>query len=519
MPFEDAAYILLNNAREAEGAFNDLLPSPVRRTAFLAHGLVHHAHPVDARDRDAEIAHRTKVIDAWLEQEVEPVRSRSVLLDTTTLAAVEKLLADGAGASITPASLLDLSTFTHAVLLFDNVLHMESSTLDSRAMNEAIGGADPPLRPLPVQSYDERNGMAPTASDVYGVSATLVNAMEEAQEEMSRLLTVRRDGDRPAAGTTRAALDGEAAREISAAWTAVLGYPPTAEDLFGLDLSKWWSYGRANIELLERAQSLGEYVGEPSAHPAIRQLITESNARGIFNARISELLCVPYLPNSTRLPFRPLWLARYDTVMAQLADVATLDAEMREAATLSARGTALQIPLFLNALLGSVSARGDIPRRLGELRDEARSWREVRAEYLTALDRGEQRRSRELVRALDAEGLRLGRLLGVGLVAATAVVLAPVSSVAITVALATLAGLGLTSGLGPADRERLLRRIRRRHLTFITRSAQTAEANMNAYPLVTKLWSVPASIGPDAFAARFARIGSLADYAPAARVT
>lgn len=439
----------------------------------------------------------------WHAQHVEPFRKDAVMVDTTTLATVEAFARGGYEIgghsyelSVTPGLLYDLCTFINAVVLFDTVFHLESSLIDSGNLNASLASKDPPLRRLPVQSFD---GAAIEEDPIVGVGGALTSLMWNAQAEVSSW----RWGHTPGAREARDA--------VGAAWGCATN-SDVKVDQFANGECLDHDFYSDGPQLLHQALKF-EHVAPDEKMKLFLDptYLTESTVRSIFNTGLSEAIGVGYAASSARLPFRRYWLDIQDAARAQLLVSKQLDVALRGAATRTVDKVSLELPFFAAAVIRNIRDPKDLLPTIGRLRNEAAGFRARRAELNAAIDEGNDPVIAELSRAVQDESKSLMKMLAVPVIGATiAVVTAPVA-LAHSLWVPMLVVYAFSKDLVPEDRERLHRRLARRHLCFLTKTADQSRQLLDAYPAIDKLWPLSPVFKRDDFGDLFASLGQLGE--------
>ncbi len=426
---------------------------------------------------------KKKVFDAlslWNEECVEPYRENAVLVDTTTLATVKALTQGSVTAvelQVTPGILYDLCAFINSVVLFDTVFHLEASHVDTAALNQAISPADPPLRQLPIRSFD---GEAASAENpIIGVGGALTSLMWNARGEVNSWRKGETNASREARDT------------VAAAWTQATGFPVRV-DQFADGRFMDHGFSSDGPQLLRQALDVQQLPTDAEVRDRMStSYITESTVRSVFNTGVSEMIGVGYAASSARLPFRRYWLDLQGAMRRQLLE-AQLDVSLREAATKTVDRVELELPFFTAAVLGRIKEPSELLRAIGDLREEAAGFRALRAELEAAIDQRNDKVIVELKRAVNQESKNLLAALAVpAFAAAVAIVTAP-ATLAQSLWIPAMALLAGYKQLDGSNRELLKRRLTKRHLCFLTKTADQSRCLLNALPVVEKLWPISA---------------------------
>lgn len=455
---------------------------------------------------DAEIDERNHAAREWLRQATLQESPNAVFMDNTTLYTAYALVAgEQPRRSLGPVSLLDLATFVRNAVLYDHVFHLENDSFDARYLNEALG-YEPIVISVPVESFD--GGYPP--STIHGVGAFLANLFEDIKSE------IRRMGESSSVSARYQDLVA-----MTASWEAVLDRQIQPRDLTSSSVPMHWR--SVGWQLLPRILEVSSSpINGASQHPQlfakffdpseVVELISDSNHRSLFNARVADLLGLPYSPNAARLPFRQYQYRVAVVAHKQLFLIKEIEEEVarrREKYKVMTQPN-LELPVFLSGVLNRSGSLGDFFEVLAQLRSEAEPFRRRNAEYHEALKDGETggQELEAMRRALrdDARAWR-GALVApaaAGLAAVLAAASGPTAGL-------TLAGIGLLTSVGqlaPERREAVIRRFLRPDEWFLTRTADTASALRTSLPDVQRLWGAT-DAELNGYAARFDRFSKL----------
>jgi hypothetical protein len=316
----------------------------------------------------------------WIQACIASPRPNAVFMDTTTIQTALSLL-KGDRQILTPMTLLDLANVTSALIVNDNIFHLENSDLDSPSFNDLLH--DRAFIPLPVSA--KAGAVGSFALSHWRQSRLYLNRVAQADPELS-----------------------EDARAIKEAWEAILGP--------GTNWSHWHDdqisfsnrvYGEESRprEFLSNVTELFNRGAMAGARPdagRVGDFVNECNLRSLFNWSVAYALKLPYVANSFRLPFQQFLYARGEATRQHL--VRFLDEKYREQArAFGAIEHRVRVPLFLAAILAKASSLANVVERLQEFRSKAASFRSRKAELEAAIRREDLKASKELMRSLEVE--------------------------------------------------------------------------------------------------------------------
>jgi hypothetical protein len=116
----------------ASGLRLELPVSESARRAFAAAGVPLESGAVTTPEGESDL-------DSWLDSVPPELADNAVLMDATTIAAVEALSSSEGSSWLTPLTLWDLATFATAVVLNDRVFVMANRGVDYGAVNARLG--------------------------------------------------------------------------------------------------------------------------------------------------------------------------------------------------------------------------------------------------------------------------------------------------------------------------------------------------------------------------------------------
>ncbi len=452
-----------------------------------------------------------QAMKAWVSRFVDGKRANAAFFDTTTLVTADRLInSSDPAAYLSPATLLDLSTFVNGVVLFDRVFHLENPHVLSHRFNEALGNEEVFVE-LPLGGSEDDEGRAGAHA---GVREALLGAGYEAAFWNRAMRTV--EGSE---------LGAEDKRAIEEDWGTILGRRLTTGDVFpkrsltnpdiGLSELDWTD---SNGPLLLRTL-IGETVSadrRPTAHRGeaweTSRFILECNHRSVFNFLVAYSLQLPHTPSVARVPFHRFLFGRARTVQHHLATLRQIEGEHRRATELYSvpNSDNLVLPFLLAVVLAQTSSLSNFLERLAELRENAEPLRRHRAELDEALyvgDIGVVKRLRAAFEE-DAVGFR-NRYALAPLAGGVAAVLTALGSATPPLILATIGALTAASLVPPDVVGRLEERIFRPQFWVLHNMADTTNALTNVLDRVERLWGAPRGLDARAFVDGFDRLTAL----------
>jgi len=436
----------------------------------------------------------------WIARSVDHFRLNAVYVDTTTLRTVHQLISrEDASRFLLAETLLDLNTFANAVVLYDNIIHLENPYVDSRRFNEFLGNRQIFVS-LPVGTFDGEI----IQDGLNSLGGVLLGLWRDVRGMLQSLKY--REPEEPAF---------EDMTEIQQGWRILLGEGFSLTEMFDDRGGVWYSEApRLLNQLVQATDAADQWAGfrhwaEDRIYPGVTSFVSECNHRSLFNQAVAYLLKLHYLPNCTRLPFRRFLYNRAADVQHVLPSIQRLEAEYRRIARTydAPQEPNLLLPFFLGAVLSRISSLSEFFEALAEVRDQAEPFRSRRRELDEALRRNDLNEVDKLQSALkkDAEQLRfrLPALFG-----AIAAVLAAVTSSPTPVLLTAIGALTGASQMTD-DIKKLRERILYPQYWFLADLNLTARSMTNALPQVGQLWSLDRA-HMDRLAVRFERVRELA---------
>jgi hypothetical protein len=471
----------LIGAARFSGQGSAVVPAGVRLDAAWTEGLLTVGNETMLRDYPGML----RDVRRWRGGVTAP--ENAVWLDNSTIIAAATLLDESRDPSLfTPLTVWDLALLVKAVVCFDRVYHFRHPDVDDAALNRLLG--DDVLTPL---RSPEEPGAKQALNDVW-------NLVDE------------RIGDlRARIGSDT--LDGRMVDALVTGWRTIARQP----ELRALDLldrrsadANWRSPGQIRLKQIADATKIGtsRAISGGYAH-WLSEVLTDENYRTLINQRVADLVELPYLPAVTRMPFRGLLNERKQAVSARLCAVGALD----RAYAVPADGQGLTVPAFLAvAIRRSGRTRAGVWAAVAELRAQARQFRARRAELDRALASKDAQAVAGVAKALAISAQSLAGLVGdLTMESSTAVIErvaeGDLDQVALGAALFAAALQGLFKS---STASKVLLRLTRPHLYFLTRIRQESDRIIDAMPDAADIWEIPER-EQDSFAERTREIGGL----------
>lgn len=416
---------------------------------------------------------------SWLQNEVRRFDGNAVLMDTTTLHTVQALACD-ADFTITHLHVIDLVAFCRAALCADRVLYLASEEVDQSLFDSYFGKGV--FVPLPVNLRE-----SPATP-----SAGLRHVFDFARHQLRCLISV------DARGSPVETVKHSTREALLSGWEAILGWKPELARMCGDDDEhQWFSRGSDLVkQLVEAVCHFGEIAAVwdlRQAREGYTDTVCECNQRGFFYQTLSQLMQVPYQPNTARLPIQEFLLRQSVEVDRALWAEKRIAELARQ--TIGPYGPLeLEIPIFLAAVLNRMSERGDFLSVCSEARRQAAGYRKRRFDFETSLRSESRREVEKVVKALRQDGQSLaGRIGHVPLMAA---VLAVTSSFAGGDVDILLAGLAVVCSVGkdiPTEiAENVSRRFFSPHIHFLARLSDDASSALDVGQRISQLWALEA---------------------------
>lgn len=483
-------------------------------TSFAEFG----THSVSISNISQEQLHkRFDELRAWMQHVSGANQLNAIYLDTTTIYTAKDLILNQSGLpnNITPATLLDLSTFVNSVVLYDRVFYLENKHIDEYEFNEALGN-EPVLIPLPVKSAGESED----DDDVNSVGGLLRGLWYQTDMYVQEL----KDSARPID------IFFEEAQAVKKSWKTLLDFNDQPSLWFDPDREvKNTLFSSTGPDLLGQLVTVYNTAHEKGTKRHLRELgltdelikyihqvIDECNYRSFFHVMVSNSLQLQYMPNSFRLPFRNYYYHRAKTVENYLV-TSYIENEYQKGVSaydLSAQGT-LHLPLLLTALLKKISSLDEFFNALAEMRKKASDFRQRRAALDKELNEGNGEEVAKLIEALREDSSKLRSYFNYAPIAGGAVALLQGIQDSLTRGLlATLTILTFASQFSPEAVDKLRKKSLRRKYRFIVDMKDTASGLINAYPKIRTLWKLEGDIKEtqtqEEMAAGFERLKQLA---------
>jgi hypothetical protein len=134
----------------------------------------------------------------------------------------------------------------------------------------------------------------------------------------------------------------------------------------------------------------------------VGDFVHECNLRSLFNWSIAYALRLSYLPNTFRLPFQQLLYSNGEAARQYL--IHYLDKSFLEKSqALLTIDDQLHLPLFLSAILAKAETLRNVRDLLTECRFKATEFRKRRAELNDAIEQGNYKQCKRLMKAIETE--------------------------------------------------------------------------------------------------------------------
>jgi hypothetical protein len=359
-----------------------------------------------AVDQDAALGQwRTICLDpAW----------RIAHMDTTTLFTALQLVRTEDRHLVTPLTVLDLVSFLNTACLYDHICFLENPHV-SLAELKAVFGPDLFVE-LPVASTADPGSDYSLLGDIREELQWLYKSRAVAWINDARAGQLGTKKQRKAfVKAWKIILQRDCRPEWllldpnegrSAEYHDIWNSP--AEDLFN-DIVD------VDTEQLARVDD-GIIAAERSGRVALAQV---SNARALYNARLAQVLDVPYAASAARYPILKLLIDQTGGELAELLRIRPGAAALEEAFgdsiadDVRARPDALRLPFFPNAILNRAELPAHLPEQLAWVRERSAGLRQHLGEldaHLRTVD-GAGRRAKQELRSALAETSRWKQLL------------------------------------------------------------------------------------------------------------
>jgi hypothetical protein len=318
----------------------------------------------------------------------------AAFVDTTTLHSALPLLWTSGG-PLTPINLLDLCTIIDAVVMFDQVICFAGEDASGLVALPGLGSV--------VQEIGAPSG----PQGGYVGSAVFGGFWDEANSYFSGLRAAR------------STVETDEREALEHGWKSVLGVPPE------LALGDPHDPVRG-VYAPEVARDLSVLSATPSDEPArIAKTVGASNILGYVNEQITNMIELPYLPNTARIPaVRGYRVSRGERVARELAALDIIDDAYRARLEEAKLGT-VRLPLLSAAVFAkNPSTPEQLVESIADLRERAEKLRGYRREHARLLLRADEAAtgkqamkkarasSAKLRSAVEREGIRLSDLFG-----------------------------------------------------------------------------------------------------------
>lgn len=366
--------------------------------------------------------------DDWRRSIVEPHERNAVFVDTTTLYTVAQLI-QNERAPLSPSTLFDLANFVQCCVLFDRIFHLPNEDVPIQELSKVFGQdifCELTIDDLSITDH--------TAGRTASEFETLTPGQAAAIWLESVFNGVRRD-----AAETRDAPPGsplaKEAEYVLRAWQQVFNERLDGDAIRATNwISTRWSSMAPNLlrHVIHGDDIFKNGLENSEIYRLIRStdtntIISEANFRAKFNFEISRLLKLPYSPNSYRTPYQNAQYRRATHLQSKISILPAIEKAYREyrESYHVPQESPIDLPLFLSAVIASVTKPSEIPGAVRDLREELASLRASRTELDDALRNNRPREIERLRRAVAGEYKRSGTLLALPMVCSgTAAVLA-----------------------------------------------------------------------------------------------
>jgi hypothetical protein len=436
-------------------------------------------------------------LEAWRDN--LRIAANSAFLDGTLLVTVDALLGRKGPEVLTPVTLWELTAFIDALVCFDRLYCIANPTVDYSRFNRRLG--EDVLTVIP----DPDGGM---------LRRLAVEAAADGTSNMNALRAYRGEKDDVFAQEVQAVVDG---------WRATLGSDITSDGIFNaawINKEEVRSYGSSGTimttyEPYDPAWNPSAIFVEgrgyehlydliattrlqpiPSAsstdRPSLRarqNLAAAATYRTYINQGVSNVLGLPYLPATLRMPFRRLFVERASEVQDELVSVTLAN----QAFAQRQPSSPLILPFFTASVLQQATTRKDIWKQMARVRRQSAPFRRVRADLDRMLERSQVSGEAQRVQsAIRDEALKLADLAGAGQQASSVALGVVAQTGIVPLAGALKAGVDAAQGLGRGGSwTRIWRRLFHRHEYFLAQTNSQAIALTNALPQVQQLWDMP----------------------------
>jgi hypothetical protein len=429
-------------------------------------------------------------------------------MDNTTLLTAVTLMSDAGPSALTPLTIWDVSTFMRAVVSYEHLYHHEHQAIDDAAINRRLGADVLRSVPLPLQPQPA-SALLPSPWD--GPHRLMCEIWGDAQHWLKRL-----------AEADSHTLDGTDAAAVRETWRTALDQPELMTRT--IDVFDWrqastrWT---SNSDELLRQMVETTAVRDTATVEApllqhreldrrrpelVGRLLTDLNLRAYITQTMADFFGLPYVCGAARVPFRKHLYDRAVAVQHRLTALDVIDD--RYAAV--AGDVRLQLPVFL--ALAARQARGPIElwESLAGFRAKATQFRSRRVELDAELARHNHVEAARVAKALTTDVDKVLAVAGkavarAGIAVVEEVAKGDVMGIASGVTAIEAAGQEL---LNSSLIDRLMWRLRRPYLLWISDVMDEAKHINEALPDVARIWRIPER-DHAMFAERFSKMGTL----------
>lgn len=438
----------------------------------------------------------------------------SAWMDNTTIVHACALMSAKKPDVMTPLTVWDLASFIRAAVCNEYIYHLEHPDIDDARVNKMLGGEVLRTVPLPIRATEE-DWSPPNPWD--GAHRFMCETWYASYRWLRHLHD----------SVGRNTLDGKQMQVITEAWRAVLGSadlePIELVDFGGVN-RRWrspsnhllWEIAdithlddtRMHLDSDEDFQRCFRENREFAVHKKrTSNILSDLNLRTYINQRIAEFFMLPYACSPGRIPFRGHLYARSLHVQQELTFSKVIDNRYEKLA----QAAQLRLPIFLAlALRDSVTPEG-LWVTLAELRAEASAFRAHRKEMDLALARGNLEEANNISQALHTSVESLLKVAGNVTASEGAVILEDLSKGDISMVSTSIGAVvaAETGALESSFTERLMRRLRRPQLLWISDIVEQSHHLTEALPDLSRIWEIPPKRQP-IFAERFRNMAQLA---------
>jgi len=432
-------------------------------------------------------------------------------MDNTTLVTAVTLMSDQGDRAMTPLTVWDLATFVRAVVSYERIYHHAHPLVDDRAINRQLGRDVLHAIPLPPE--------APAGSrlpDPWEGSHRFMCELWEAAHHRLRRLSASAD---------RQTLDGQELRAVRDGWRRALKLDLSTEELTDWSDAgtRWTSPSDRLLREIVEGTSVEDTLADlgPDApsiklarkrtklglpYRGIGATLTDLNLRAYINQSLADFFELPYLCGAARVPFRKHLYDRAVAVQHRLTTLDVIDDRYGELAA----GVQLRLPLFLATALPGAKRREDLWAAIARLRDDARPYRAARGDLDAALARRDVKEVARVSKALSTSVDSVLEVVGEASVRAAVAAVEQIAKGDVTGISAAVAGAEAAGRrlLDSSVSTRLMWRLRRPYLLWMSNVVDEAQRLTEALPDLQRLWRIP-EMQLSTFAARFQDMAAL----------